>query len=111
MMLSILPELIHGQLATERTSVNVGKSSGEILEHHGFGGHRGLAKRVSTILTLNGCQTGHGSLGRRNAKTFDEMKADLLMRQWLGDYCRKYIQNKNGQGVLQLVQKKDTKNG
>lgn len=94
------------RLAAGQIGTAVGLTTGEILDEFKIKGVPGLAVRMSNILCKRGCQLPSGARahsGKSKAKLFLPDKSFQMMRDWLADDCRKYIQERKGQRSLNLV--------
>jgi len=99
-------ERFETKLASAHIGVSHGVTVGDILDEFKITGIRGLSVRLSRILCEKGCQVPdkfRARMGRRKAKLFLPDRSFELMRDWLAEDCRKYIQERKGQKSLNLV--------
>ncbi len=100
---SILPALVHGELAKHQMSVRRGHTAGQVWNAHGLPKVKGAAVMLSNRLETFGCMIdgdGRAEMGGRTAKLFDPDKASKAMKSGLLDFCQKYVKNRNGQHSL-----------
>lgn len=100
---SILPALVHGELAKHQMSVRRGHTAGQVWNTHGLPKVKGAAVMLSKRLENFGCMIdgdGRAEMGGRTAKLFDPDKASKAMKSGLLDFCQKYVMNRNGQHSL-----------
>ena len=95
-----LDQRVDERIASSQVGTAYGVTTGDILDEFKIDGVRGLAVRMSNILCKRGCQldsSGRAHMGKRKAKLFHPDKSFQVMRDWLADDCRKYIQERKGQ--------------
>lgn len=100
----VLPQMIHGYLSSQRSTVRDGETSGEIWHRHKIPTYRSGPQMLSHLLCAADCRIvggGCGSLGGSKAKLFDPDKADDAMTKGgLRDYCMRWVAEKKGQSAL-----------
>lgn len=98
-----LDQRLDERIASSQVGTAYGVTTGDILDEFKIEGVRGLSVRMSNILCKRGCQLesgGRAHMGKRKAKLFHPDKSFQMMRDWLADDCRKYIQERKGQTNL-----------
>jgi hypothetical protein len=105
-----LDQRLDERIASSQVGTAYGVTTGDLLDEFEIKGVRGLSVRMSNILCKRGCQLEGGSrahMGRRKAKLFHPDKSFQMMRDWLADDCRRYIQERKGQSNLFPLKKAD----
>ena len=102
-----LPLMVEAAIARKQLSVRGGKTAGQLWKHYGFKtkGMRGYAAWYSFQLRELRCamETGRAEMGGRTSHLFDPDLADKAMKGGLRYKCEKYVNEREGQGVLFLV--------
>jgi prophage antirepressor-like protein len=99
-----LPRLLQGELAKQRTSMRYGQTAGQIWKAHGLGALKNGSQFLSRCLVRLGCTSiGCAELGGLKSKMFDPDKAATAMKTGLLEHCKKYVQERGGQGGLFVV--------
>lgn len=98
-----LPLLVAGKLANSQIGVRYGETAGEAWYRHGLETLKNGSIFLSGNLVADGCSIdgcGCVQMGRSKAKLFDPDKVDRAMKDGLLARCKRYIQERNGQGNL-----------
>lgn len=96
-----LPQLAEAFLSRQQMGVRHGITAGQIVAQYGLPKMKNLAQVLSRW--LKGCEIdggGRGELGGKTAKLFDPDKVAARMKTGLLDHCKKYVQERQGQGNL-----------
>lgn len=103
---NVIPDLIRSELASQSYYLRRGKTAGQIWRDHGFPRIR-VTCWFSNRLVKMGCQIeggGRGELGAGTAKLFDPDKANVWMRNGGKALVQEYVNERQGQRRLRLVQ-------
>ena len=101
-----LPRLLQGELAKHRSSVRHGQTAGQVWTSHGLPRLKNGAQFLSRCLVSFGCRIegeGRGELGGLPSIMFDPDKSAKAMKTGLLEHCKKYVQERGGQGGLFVV--------
>jgi hypothetical protein len=102
----LLPALVDQAVAARVTAVRHGKTAGQIWKQYGFPPIK-ITSWFGNKLAAFGCQIdgyGRGELGLMRARLFDPDKADHWLKNGGELLIRQKIAERQGQGVLRLVQ-------
>lgn len=108
-VLEFLPEILHGEHARHQMGVRHGQTAGQIIATYHLPRIKGMAQMLSRRLEHLDCMIeggGRVEMGGRTAKLFDPDKVAKVMKHaGLLSECKRYAQERMGQGSLFLVKK------
>ncbi len=97
---SVLPAMIHGELAKRQLSLRHGVTAGQVWARHGLPKLKNGPQMLSRKLIELKCGIeggGRAEIGGKTAKLFDPDKADAMMKSLLLAHCQRYVQERESQ--------------